>query len=184
MMGKSGNGLIIDDQFMNLRGATAFAYGPNYLIIAFEDLRLEIYNMQLKLIKTLKKFSLRKITFLKIVSTPKAFESIIILASEANKLYVHRIEKSLFSGLSCKLTKEIISNLEFPVTQITEIPAIFRYYLRRDTDYRDCSLICVSAINRIYILKVNHFLLSLDDFIKIVHVRNHPDITINTVSWG
>lgn len=80
MMGKNGNGLIIDEKFLDIRGATAFAYGPSYLIIAFEDLRLEVYNMQLKLIKAIKKFSLRKITFLKILSTPKNFESIIILA--------------------------------------------------------------------------------------------------------
>lgn len=73
MMGKDGNGLIIDDNFMNIREATAFAYGPNYLIIAFKDLRLDVYNMQLKLIKSIKKFSLRPITFLKILAVPKAF---------------------------------------------------------------------------------------------------------------
>ena len=81
MMGKNGNGLVIDDHFMDIRGATAFAYGPSFLIIAYEDLRLEVYNLQLKLIKTLKKFSLRKITFLKILNVPKTFESIIILAN-------------------------------------------------------------------------------------------------------
>ena len=79
MMGKNGNGLMVDDHCMDIRGATAFAYGPSFLIVAYEDLRLEIYNLQLKLIKTLKKFSIRKITFLKILNVPKTFESIIIL---------------------------------------------------------------------------------------------------------
>ena len=40
MMGKGGNGLLIDDKFLNIRGASAFAYGPTNLIIAYEDLRL------------------------------------------------------------------------------------------------------------------------------------------------
>ena len=104
-MGKGGNGLLVNDTFMPIRGATAYAYGPTHLMIAYEDLRLEVYSLQLKLIKTLKNFSLKKILFLKILSVPKAFESIIILAAEGRKLYVHRLEKSLFSTLSCKLTK-------------------------------------------------------------------------------
>lgn len=78
----------------------------------------------------------------------------------------------------------MIGSLEYPVTQITEIPAIFKYYLRKDNDYRDCSLVCVSAINRVYILKINHFRIALDDFITIDHIRHHADVTINTVSWG
>ena len=40
MMGKGGNGLLIGDQLMEMRGITAFAYGPTHLIIAFDDLRL------------------------------------------------------------------------------------------------------------------------------------------------
>ena len=40
MIGKNGDGMIIDDQFLDIRGATAFAYRPNYLIVAYEDLRL------------------------------------------------------------------------------------------------------------------------------------------------
>ncbi len=51
MMGKGGNGLLIGDYMMEIRGITAFAYGPNYLVIAYEDLRLEVYSMQMKLIK-------------------------------------------------------------------------------------------------------------------------------------
>lgn len=42
-------------------------------MIAYEDLRLEVYTLQLKLIKTLKSFSHEKITFLKILQVPKNF---------------------------------------------------------------------------------------------------------------
>lgn len=40
MLGKDGNGLLINDTFMDIKWATAFAYGPSYLIIAFADLRI------------------------------------------------------------------------------------------------------------------------------------------------
>ena len=66
---------------MDIRGATAYAYGPSHLIIAYEDLRLEVYSLQMKLIKVLKNFSLKKILFLKILNVPKGFEGIVILAA-------------------------------------------------------------------------------------------------------
>ncbi len=90
----------------------------------------------------------------------------------------------MFSTLSCKLSKVVISHLEYPVTQIMQIPALFRFYLRKDKDYRDCSLVCVSAVNKIFILKINHFRIGLDDFVTIDHVKNFPSITTNSVSWG
>lgn len=65
-----------------------------------------------------------------------------------------------------------------------EIPALFRFYLRKDKDYRDCSLVCVSAVNKIFILKINHFRIGLDDFVTIDHVKNFHSITTNSVSWG
>jgi len=40
IMGKGGNGLLVGDNMLEFKGITAFAYGPNYLIIAYEDLRL------------------------------------------------------------------------------------------------------------------------------------------------
>ena len=80
----------------------------------------------------------------------------------------------MFSTLSCKLSKAIIERLEYPVTQIMEIPAIFRFYLRKDKDYRDCSLVCISAVNKLFILRVNHFRIEGDDFITIDHVRSYP----------
>lgn len=91
MLGKDGNGLLINDTFMDIRGATAFAYGPSHLIIAFADLRIEVYSLQLKLIKVLKNFSTKKISFLKILSVPKGFENIIILTCEGRKVFVHRL---------------------------------------------------------------------------------------------
>ena len=91
MMGKGGNGLLIGDHLMQMRGITAFAYGPTHLIIAFDDLRLQIYTMQLKLVKVLKSFSPKRITFLKLLAVPKTYQSLIILANIGNKLTVHRI---------------------------------------------------------------------------------------------
>ena len=73
MMGKGGNGLIIGSGFMNVSGITAFSYGPNFLIIAFKDLRLEVYSIDLKLIKTFKKFFPKPVTFLKLLSGPKGY---------------------------------------------------------------------------------------------------------------
>ena len=73
MMGKGGNGLLVGDHLMDLRGITAFAYGPTHLVIAFDDLRLEVYSLQLKLIKVLKNFSSKRITYLKLISVPKGY---------------------------------------------------------------------------------------------------------------
>ena len=36
-----------------------------------------------------------------------------------------------------------------------EIPNYFKYYLRKDPAYRDCSLIAISAINTVWILKID-----------------------------
>ena len=73
MMGKGGNGLLVGDNLMDMKGITAFAYGPTHLIVAFEDLRLEIYTMQLKLVKVLKNFSAKRINFLKLLAVPKTY---------------------------------------------------------------------------------------------------------------
>jgi len=73
MMGKGGNGLLVGDHLMDMKGITAFAYGPTHLIVAFEDLRLEIYTMQLKLVKVLKNFSAKRINFLKLLAVPKIY---------------------------------------------------------------------------------------------------------------
>lgn len=73
MMGKGGNGLLIGDYMMEVRGIIAFAYGPTYLVIAFDDLRLEVYTMQMKLVKVIKNFSLKPIIFLKILTVPKNY---------------------------------------------------------------------------------------------------------------
>lgn len=104
MMGKGGNGLLVGDHLLDLKGITAFAYGPTHLLIAFEDLRLEIYSMQLRLIKVLKNFSAKRITFLKLLAVPKTYESLIVLANVGHKLIVNRIEKSFFSTLAVKMT--------------------------------------------------------------------------------
>jgi hypothetical protein len=94
MMGKGGNGLLVGDQMLEFRGITAFAYGPTHLLIAFEDLRLDVYSMQLRLIKSIKNFTTKKVTYLKLLAVPKGYESLIVLANVGNKLTVHRIEKS------------------------------------------------------------------------------------------
>ena len=60
--------------------------------------------MQLKLIKSIKSFSTRRVTYLKILTVPKNYESIIILTNIGSKLNVYRIEKSFFSVLSVKFS--------------------------------------------------------------------------------
>ena len=98
MMGKGGHGLLVGDHLLNLKGITAFAYGPTHLLIAFDDLRLEIYSMQLKLIKMIKAFAPKRITFLKLLVVPKGYESLIVLSNVGLKLVINRIEKSFFSA--------------------------------------------------------------------------------------
>lgn len=61
---------------------------------------------------------------------------------------------------------------------------MFRYYLQRDAQYRNCSLLAVSAINSVYILAINHSKLDADVFWKRIYVRRHEEATCSTVSWG
>ena len=105
LMGKGGHGLMVGDQLLDYKGITAYAYGPSFLMVAYEDLRLEVYTIQMRLIKTIKNFTPKRVTFLKILAVPKGYESIIVLANVGSKLTIHRIEKSFFSGLSVKLSK-------------------------------------------------------------------------------
>ncbi len=58
---------------MNLNGISAYSYGPNYLLIAFKDLRLDLYSLDLKLIKSFKKFFNKSVSFLKLLSIPKGY---------------------------------------------------------------------------------------------------------------
>ena len=83
--------MVIGDTFMDIKGVTAYCYGPNYLVIAYEDLTLDVYTIGLKLIKSLKMFTNRKITFLKILSTPANYENIILMSHCGTDLLVHRI---------------------------------------------------------------------------------------------
>lgn len=184
MMGKGGNGLLVGDQMLELKGITAFAYGPNYLAIAFEDLRLEIYSLQLKLIKVIKNFSTKKISYLKLLTVPKNYESIILLANVGAKLFIHRIEKSFFSVLAVKLSHDILSELDFPVTCVTEIHPLFRFYLQRDAQFRNCSLFAISAVNAIFIYTLNYAKLDTDVFWKRIYSRKSDDATCSWVSWG
>ena len=94
-----------------------------------------------------------------------------MLSNVGNKLIINRIEKSFFSTLAVKMTHDVISDLDFPVTAITEIPAMFRYYLQRDSQYNHCSLLAISAINSVYILAINHNKLDSDVFWKRVYHR-------------
>ncbi len=127
--------------------------------------------MQLKLVKVLKNFSNKRITFLKLLAVPKTYESLIILANIGNKLIVYRIEKSFFSTLAVKLTHDVITDLDFPVTYIIEIPPMFRYYLQRDAQYRNSSLLAIAAINSVYILSINHAKLDGEVFWKKIFHR-------------
>jgi len=108
MMGKNGNGLIIGNKYMDLSGISSFSYGPNFLLISFRDLRLEVYSLDQKPIKSFKKFFNRPASFLKQLLVPKGYESIVFLSHDDRDIYAHRLEKSLLSKLSSKLNKKII----------------------------------------------------------------------------
>lgn len=70
------------------------------------------------------------------------------------------------------------------MTQICELPRLFKQYLTKDSDYRDCSLVCISSVNRIDVIKINHFRLDFDHFWEIVYTKNVTELGSNTVSWG
>ena len=61
---------------------------------------------------------------------------------------------------------------------------MFRFYLQRDAQYRNCSLLAISAINAVYILAVNLSKLDSDVFWKRIYTRKQEDATCSTVSWG
>jgi hypothetical protein len=65
-----------------------------------------------------------------------------------------------------------------------ELPKMFRHYLAKDSDYRDCSLICISSVNRIDVLRINHFRLDFDNFVDIVYTKRMDELGSNTISWG
>lgn len=75
--------------------------------------------MQLKQVKVLKNFSSKRITYLKLLATPKGYESLIIFYNVGHKLMVSRIEKSFFSTLAVKLTHDVIGDLDFSITNMT-----------------------------------------------------------------
>jgi len=37
--------------------------------------------------------------------------------------------------------------------------------------YKDCSLVCISAVNQIYLVKINHFQLDFDNFWDIIYEK-------------
>lgn len=69
------------------------------------------------------------------------------------------------------MTHEVLNELEYPITYITEIPTMFRFYLQRDAQYRNSSLLAIAAINSIYILAVNHSKLDAEVFWKKIYHR-------------
>lgn len=169
---------------MELKGISAFAYGPNFLLVAYEDLRLEVYSLQLRLIKSIKDFSTKRVTYLKLLTVPKGYENIILLSNQGNKLFAHRIEKSFFSVLSVKLNHELVTELNYPVTNICEIPAMFRNYLQKDPQYKNSSLFAVAAINTIFIFSLNYSKLDSEVFCKRVYFRRAESATCSWISWG
>lgn len=65
-----------------------------------------------------------------------------------------------------------------------EIPNYFRYYLRKDPAYRDCTLVAVSAINCVWILKIDLTKLNGDGFVKQDFFKRVHDVGPSSVSWG
>lgn len=49
--------MVVGDTFLDIRGVTAYCFGPNFFVIAYDDLRLDVYTTGMKLIKTLKNFT-------------------------------------------------------------------------------------------------------------------------------
>ena len=83
--------MVVGETFLDVRGVTAYCYGPNFFVIAYDDLRLDVYTLGMKLIKTLKNFTERKITYLKLITTHPNYESIIMLSNCSNDICIHRI---------------------------------------------------------------------------------------------
>jgi hypothetical protein len=46
-----GKGLVIGDRYLDVHGASAYAYGPDFLVVGFENCSLTVYSMDLKPIK-------------------------------------------------------------------------------------------------------------------------------------
>jgi hypothetical protein len=65
-----------------------------------------------------------------------------------------------------------------------EIPNYFRYYLRKDPAYRDCTLIALSAINCVWILKIDLTKLNADGFVKQDFFKRVHDVGTSSISWG
>lgn len=61
---------------------------------------------------------------------------------------------------------------------------MFRFYLQRDAQYRNSSLLAIAALNSIYILAVNHSKLDAEVFWKKIYYRKQEEATCSTVSWG
>ena len=57
VLGKGGKGMVVGDLYIDVRGVTAYCFGPNYFIIAYDDLRLDVYTIGMKLVKTIKNFT-------------------------------------------------------------------------------------------------------------------------------
>jgi hypothetical protein len=65
-----------------------------------------------------------------------------------------------------------------------EIPNNFKYYLRKDPSYKDSNLIAISAVNCVWILKINMAKINADGFVTQDFFKRVHDIGPSSVSWG
>ena len=155
-----GKGLVVGDRYLDVHGATAFAYGPDYLVVAFENCSLIVYNMDLKVIKEFKNFTKKKLIMIKILRVPRSFEGLILITSSGRDMSVHRLEKTFFSALSLKLQVDVMSGLSQPVTHLSEIPLALQLLLYQDVSYQDTTLMAVMCLDKVWVVRFSNYRLT------------------------
>lgn len=67
--------------------------------------------------------------------------------------------------MSIKLKSQILSKLYTPITHIIEIPETLKgAYLIKDAQYQDTNLVCVMAVDRIWVIKIINSKLGSEKF--------------------
>lgn len=64
---------MLGDRYMDVPGISAYAYGPDFLAIGFDNCSMTIYSMDLKPIKEFKNFSKKKLTMIRLLRVPRSF---------------------------------------------------------------------------------------------------------------
>ena len=152
---QKAKGLTIGHSKLKIEGITAFAYDGAHLMVALENRALAIYGADLKLVKEINNFSEKVIRLIHIVPTPAKFDGILVLTSSGTDLTVRRIEKTFFSTLSCKFSKELMRSKD-PYVQFVELPKVLkRKYFQEDGGYKSSIIVACLSCTQITLLKIN-----------------------------